>query len=140
MSIKKFQTFKNLFGALSSDQETALFSETLLMVLSGAANADLNIESVETARIAGILREKLGTEVTAAEIKTKAELDLSSNEMVAKKVRGACHHLSLERRQELLDSMLEVFRSDGRIGPLEQDYFNVIVAALDLTPAQMMKL
>lgn len=140
MSIKSLLTLRNLFGELDEQKERTLFSETLFMVLAGAANADLNIEAVETARIAGILKEKLGTEVSHTDIKTTAELDLSNTATVAKNVSRACQHLSVSRRQELLDSMLEVFKSDGSIGPLEQDYFNRITESLDLTPSQMMKL
>ena len=140
MNIKSFPTFKNLFGNPGDDEKDNLYRETLFMVLAGAANADLNIESSETDRIQSILREKLGHEVSTAEIKTKAELDLSSTSKVAKNVRVACMHLSTEQRQELLDSMLEVFRSDGSMGPLERDYFDEVVGALGLAPSEMLKL
>ena len=139
MSMKSFLTFKNLFGELSSDKERALFSDLLYMVLAGAAKADLNIESNETTKIAAILKEKSGREVSHADIKTSAEIDLSAEDIV-KNVRMASHRLSVSSRQEVLESMVEVFNSDGSIGPLEQDYFNRVVRALDLTPAQMMKL
>lgn len=140
MSIKSFLTFKNLFGGLSDEQEQSLFAETLYMVLAGAANADLNTERVETTRIAKILKEKLDLEVSHADIKAKAELDLSDRSVITKNVRSASQHLSVPRRQEILDSMTEVFRSDGSIGPLERDYFNQIVAALELDAIDMLKL
>ena len=139
MSIKSFLTFKNLFSELSADKEKALFSELLFMVLAGAASADLNIEKTETDRIAAILKEKLDMEVTHADIKTSGEVDLSTEEIV-KNVRAASHRLSVDCRQELLESVVEVFRSDGSVGPLEQDYFNRVVGALDLTPAQLLRL
>lgn len=139
MSIKSLLTFKNLFGELSQDQESALFADLLYMVLAGAAKADFNIEARETTRISAIIKEKSGRDVTHADIKTSAEIDLSADDIV-KNVRMASNRLSLASRQELLDSMVEVFHSDGSIGPLEQDYFNRVVRALDLSPAQMMKL
>ncbi len=139
MSLKSFLTFKNLFGELSSDKEQALFSELLFMVLAGAASADLNIERIETAKISAILKEKLDLDVTHAEIKTSGEVDLSQEDIV-RNVKAASNRLSVPSRQELLNAMLEVFRSDGSIGPLEQKYFNRVALALDLTPAQMMQL
>jgi len=137
--MKSFLTLKHLFGVLPDDKEQELFSSLLFTILVGAAKADLNIESNETAKIASILKEKLGSDVSQADIKTAGEIDASTQEIV-KNVKAASHRLSLGSRQELLVSMVEVFRSDGSIGPLEQEYFNSIVDALDLTPAQMMQL
>lgn len=139
MSIKSFLTFKNLFGNLSEEEEKTLHAETVLMVLAGAANADLNMESVETNRISKILKERFDLDLTPTEIKIKGALDLSSTEIVAKHVRSACNHLSVKHRQEILELMLEVFRSDGSVGALEQAYFNAMVEALELSPAEMMQ-
>ena len=78
MNVTGFRLMKLIFGGgkLLYEKQLELYSETLFMVLSGAARADLNIEKVEVARIRDILKNKLDRDFTEEEIQLASEVDL----------------------------------------------------------------
>ncbi|RZV49619.1 MAG: hypothetical protein EX270_12375 [Pseudomonadales bacterium] len=127
-------------GKLLDEKQQELFSETMFMVLSGAARADLNIEPVEVDRIRDILKRKLDREFTSQEIQLAGETELYDTAPIQKYVSRASRVLPIEQRQEILRAMIEVFLSDGRMGVLEKDYFDSIVEALHLKPSEMLQL
>ena len=45
--------------------------------------------------------------------------------------------MPVEHRAQVIDALADVFRSDEHVSPLEIDFFNRTVEALDLTPAQI---
>jgi uncharacterized tellurite resistance protein B-like protein len=45
--------------------------------------------------------------------------------------------LSDARRSEVVQALADVFRSDSTVSGLEVDFFNNVVDALDVTPAQI---
>ena len=141
MGIVNFGLIKSIFGGkLSSEQLQELYAETAFMVLSGAARADLHIESVEVEKIRAILSRLLGQEFSSEEIKLAGETELYATEPIQNYVAKASNKLTIEQRQSILRAMVEVFHADGNMGVLETDYFNSIATALALTPAQMVHL
>ncbi|MBT8148959.1 MAG: hypothetical protein HKO71_00075 [Pseudomonadales bacterium] len=142
MNISSFRLMKMILGGgkLLDEKQQELFSETMFMVLSGAARADLNIEPVEVDRIRDILKRKLDREFTSQEIQLAGETELYDTAPIQKYVSRASRVLPIEQRQEILRAMIEVFLSDGRMGVLEKDYFDSIVEALHLKPSEMLQL
>ena len=139
MSNVNFGLIKSIFGGgkLSDEKQQQLYSETAFMVLSGAARADLHIESIEVEAIRTILCRLLGQEFSSQEIKLAGETELYETAPIQKYVDKVSKKLSIEQRQAILGAMIEVFHADGAMGVLETDYFNSIADALSLTPAQM---
>ncbi|MBT8148958.1 MAG: hypothetical protein KJO24_03440, partial [Gammaproteobacteria bacterium] len=77
MAIVNFGLIKSMFGGKLSDADLQeLYAETAFMVLSGAARADLHIESIEVEKIRGILSRLLGQEFSSEEIKLAGETEL----------------------------------------------------------------
>ena len=142
MNITSFRLIKLVFGGgkLLDEKQQELYSEIMFMVLSGAARADLNIEKVEVERIRDILKTNLDREFTAHEIELAGETELFATAPIQKYVAKASRVLSVEQRENVLRAMIEVFLSDGRMGVLEKDYFDSIVAALHLKPSEMLQL
>jgi len=142
VNVTGFRLMKLIFGGgkLLDEKQLELYSETLFMVLSGAARADLNIEKVEVTRIRDILKNKLDRDFTEEEIQLASEVDLFETAPIQKYVAKASHILSVEQRQNVLQATLEVFMSDGHMGVLERDYFDSIVSALHLKPSEMLQL
>ena len=62
MAIADLKNVLKIFGGsdVSDDEKSDLFKEVLLMTLARAANADVNIQTVEVERIAEILKSILG--------------------------------------------------------------------------------
>ncbi|MBT8138568.1 MAG: TerB family tellurite resistance protein [Gammaproteobacteria bacterium] len=142
MSLSRFDLLKLIFGGekIREDKRQALYAETMFMVLSGAARADLNIEPVELKRIHKILRNKLDQDISEHDIQLAGETELFETAPIQKYVSRASRFLTVEQRQEVLRAMIEVFLSDGVLGPLEKAYFDSIVDALHLKPSEMLAL
>ena len=142
MSIADFGLVKALFkgGKLSEEKENELFAELLYMVLTRATAADLNIESVEVQAVIKILKEQLNQDFTEKDIRVAALSDLYNIEPFERCVGKIGRKLTLVHRTSILHALVEVFKSDGGVGVLEAEYFNNVVNALQLTPAQIIGL
>lgn len=142
MNINSFRLMKLIFNddELLRGKQQELYAETMFMVLSGAARADLNIEMVEVNRIRDILMDKLERDFSAADIQLAGETELFETAPIQKYVARASKVLTVEQRQNILQAMLDVFESDGSMGMLETDYFNTIGEALHLKPSEMLAL
>ena len=142
MSIADFSLVQKIFngGAVAADREQELYSELFFMVLTRATGADLNIETVEVETVASILKENLDKDFTPQEIRVAALSNLYKMEPFEKYVSKTSKKLNPEQRLSILNALVAVLGSDGGIGVLEADFFNGVVTALDLTPAQIIGL
>ena len=70
MSIANLSSVLKIFQGsnLSSEEESALFREVLLMTLSRATSEDSNVQPVEIATVQKILKDAIGEDVDAAEV------------------------------------------------------------------------
>ncbi len=142
MSIFKLDMIKSMVigEKLSPEKEKALFAELLFMVLTRASRADLNVESSEVDMIVKVLKDNLDQDFTEKDIRVAAITELYEHAPFEKYVYRLGRKLSVEYRVRILDAVAEVFASDGTIGVLEADFFNLVANSLDLTPAQIRKL
>ena len=104
------------------------------MTLARASKADLNIDSDEVSTVQRILCEAIGSEVTAADVRVAAQSELFDNTPIHQylsKVRKKIEH---EDAMLIARSLAKVIEVDGHVRHTEADYFNSVVAALELTP------
>lgn len=139
MAIADLNYVLKLFGGsdVSEDHENDLFEEVLLMTLARAADADVSIQHVEVERIQAILKQHTGKEFSSADIRVAAREELYAEATLVKYLRGAQKKLSDTHRCEVVHALADVFRSDSTVSGLEVDFFNNVVGALDVTPAQI---
>ncbi len=139
MAIADLNYVLKLFGGsdVSEDHVNELFQEVLLMTLARAADADISIQHVEVERIQEILKEHTGKEFSSADIRVAARAELYAEATLVKYLRGAQKKLSDKQCSEVVQALADVFRSDSTVSGLEVDFFNNIVAALNVTPAQI---
>ena len=139
MAIADLKYVLQLFGGsdVSADHEDDLFEEVLLMTLARAANADVSIQHVEVETIQKILRKHTGKEFSAADVRVAAREELYAEATLVKYLRGAEKKLSEARCSEIVQALAEVFRADEVVSALEVDFFNNVVGALNVTPAQI---
>jgi len=114
-----------------------LFQEVLLMTLARAADADISIQHVEVERIQQILKQHTGKDFSSADIRVAARAELYAEASLVKYLRGAQKKLSDAQCSEVVQALADVFRSDSTVSGLEIDFFNNVVDALDVTPAQI---
>ena len=117
---------------ISADRQKDLFEEALLMTLARAADADVSIQHVEVERIQQILKEHTGKDFSSADVRVAA-----AEATLVKYLRGVEKKLTEAHCTEIVKALADVFRSDSTISALEVDFFNNVVAALNVTPAQI---
>ena len=139
MALADLKNVLNIFGGsdIGEDQQNELFKEVLLMTLARAADADINIQSIEVERIQAIIKEHTGEDVSAADVRVAARAELYAEAGLRKylsKVRGK---MKSRHRAETVQALADVFRSDHVVSVLEVDFFNNVVDSLGVTPAQI---
>lgn len=117
-------------------QKRSLVEEALLMTLSRATNADSNINPVEVETVQQIFREAVGTEVSIKDIRVAAISDLYKEATLEKYLAKVSGKIEPNDCQMIVKSLARVIKVDGKISPFEVEFFNGVVKALGLTPAQ----
>jgi len=117
-------------------QKRSLVEEALLLTLARATNADSNINPVEVESVRDIIREAIGTDVSVKDIRVAAISDLYKEATLAKYLAKVTGRMEASDRQLIVKSLARVIKVDGKISPFEVEFFNRVVKALGLTPAQ----
>jgi uncharacterized tellurite resistance protein B-like protein len=139
MAIADLKNVLNIFRGsdVSPDKENELFNEVLLMTLARAADADINIQTVEVEKIQEILKRHTGEDFSTADVRVAAREDLYAEATLVKYLSSVRKKMSDAHRAETVQALADVFRSDEHVGVLEIDFFNNVVNALGVTPAQI---
>lgn len=139
MAIADLKNVLNIFGGadVSEDQQNELFKEVLLMTLARAADADINIQTVEVERIQEILKENTGEEFSSADIRVAARSELYAEATLRKYLGSVRKKMSDAQRADTIRALADVFRSDSNVSVLEVDFFNRVATALQVSPSQI---
>jgi uncharacterized tellurite resistance protein B-like protein len=139
MAIADLKNVLKIFGGsdVSDDEKSDLFKEVLLMTLARAANADINIQTVEVERIAEILKEHTGQEFTAVDIRVAAREELYAEATLRKYLASVRRKLSAEERADTMLALADVFRIDKSVSILEVDFYNRVAEALQVSAADL---
>lgn len=139
MAIADLKNVLKIFGGsdCSEEEKDRLFKEVLLMTLARAADADINIQTVEVDRIREILQAHTGEEFSAADIRVAARAELYAESTLRKYLAGVREKMRDAHRVETVHALADVFRSDKSVSVLEVDFFNGVVDALKVSPAEV---
>jgi uncharacterized tellurite resistance protein B-like protein len=139
MAIADLKNVLKIFGGseLSEGDHDELRKEVLLMTLARAADADINIQTVEVDRIREILKDCTGEEFSSADIRVAARSELYAEANLRKYLGSVRKKLRDQDRADVVKALADVFRSDSDVSVLEIDFFNRTVEALQATPAQI---
>ena len=139
MALADLKNVLNIFGGsdIGEDKQNELFKEVLLMTLARAADADINIQSVEVERIQEIIKEHTGEDVSAADVRVAARAELYAEAGLRKYLAKVQSKMKPEHRSETIQALGDIFRSDQVVSPLEIDFFNRVANSLGVTPAQI---
>ena len=139
MAIADLKNVLKIFGGsdIDSGAQDELFKEVLLMTLARAADADINIQSVEVDHIRDVLKKKTGEAFTAADIRIAARAELYAEANLRKYLSKVNRKLSHRQRGDVIRALADVMRSDRDVSALEVDFFNGVADALGVTPAQI---
>lgn len=117
-------------------QQRNLMEEALLLTLSRATNADSNINPVEVEQVQEIFREVVGTEVSAKDVRVAAISELYKEATLEKYLAKVSGKMSAADRQTIAKSLARVIKVDDKVSPFEVEFFNGVVDALGLSPAE----
>lgn len=139
MAIADLKNVLKIFGGadINEDAQHELYKEVLLMTLARAADADINIQSVEIARIREILKRRTGEDFSEADVRVAARAELYAEANLRKYLASVQKKLSDEQRAHTIQALADVFRSDQDVSVLEVDFFNRTAKALGVTAAQI---
>ncbi len=139
MAIADLKNVLNIFGGaeVSEEHESEVFKEVLLMTLARAADADINIQSVEVERIQEILKQHTGEEFSSADIRVAARAELYAEATLRKYLGSVRKKLTAAHRAQVIQALADVFRSDSNVSVLEVDFFDRVATALQVTPSQI---
>jgi len=139
MSIADLTNVLRIFGGseVGEEKQKDLFEEMLLMTLARAANADVSIQNAEVESIQRILKKHTGKDFSQADIRVAAREELYAEATLVKYLRRAEKGLKEQHCGEIVQALIELFRSDMNVSALEVDFFNNVVNALNVTPAQI---
>jgi uncharacterized tellurite resistance protein B-like protein len=139
MAIADLKNVLKIFGGseLSKKEQAELRKEVLLMTLARAADADINIQTVEVDRIRQILKERTGENFSAADIRVAARAELYAEATLRKYLLSVGKKMRGQDRADVVQALADVFRSDSNVSVLEIDFFNRTVKALGATPAEI---
>ncbi len=138
MAFGNFSSGLKIFGGSSASEEIQdeLYKDVLLMTLAQASKADANIHPLEIETIQQIMRRETGQDLTEADIRKAARPDLYQSANLRKFLRRAQGQLNAQNKTTILQALVDVIKSDTKINVLEIDFFNRVVDALRMTPAE----
>jgi len=139
MAISDLANVLKVFGGsdVSEARQSELFREALLMTLARAANADINIRTVEVDRIREILKEHTGRDFSAADVRVAARSELYADATLRKYLASVRSKMAAKDRAKIMLALADVFRIDKTISVLEVDFFNRVAKALQVSPAEL---
>ena len=139
MAIADLKNVLKIFGGseLSEGEQDELRKEVMLMTLARAADADINIQTVEVDRIRQILKDCTGEDFSSADIRVAARAELYAEANLRKYLSSVRKKLRDQDRADVVQALADVFRSDSDVSVLEIDFFNRTVEAMQATPAEI---
>lgn len=139
MAIADLKNVLKIFGGsdVSDAEQSDLFKEVLLMTLARAANADVNIQTVEVDRIREILKTHTGQDFSAVDIRVAAREELYAEATLRKYLASVRRKMTAKDRADTVHALADLFRIDKSVSVLEVDFFNRVAEALQVTPAEL---
>jgi len=106
------------------------------MTLAEASRADANIHPLEIETIQQIMQRETGQDLTEADIRVASWSNTYRSANLRKFLRRAQVHLDAENKATILQALIDVIKSDAEINVLEIDFFNQVIKALRMSPAE----
>ena len=133
--------FKIFSGSEPTAEEQAqLAKEAMLMTLSRATAADTNIKDIEVEKVREVLLARTNEDFPAADVRVAAHSSIYEKAPLEKYLASTSKKLGVDDRMGIAEALRDVVNADGRVSGREITFFNDIVEALNLTPAQLMGL
>ena len=130
----------NLFADqnLSEEDEIELFNETALMTLARATNADSNIHPIEVKLVQEKIKEVTGQDISTKDVRVAANSHLFEKTTLENWLIRIHTNLSTHQKVAILVALADVIRADEKVTQREVTFFNMVSAALRLSPSDIL--
>lgn len=142
MGITSLAGVLKIFGGTdpTPEEQAQLAQEVMLMTLARATAADTNIKTIEVEKVQEVLLARTGENFSASEIRVAAHSQIYEKAPLDKYLVSSAKKLGTSDRLGIAQALADVVNADGRVSDREVMFFNDVVTALSLTPAQLMGL
>lgn len=141
MALVDFDKVKQLFtGGKSSESDQDLFQELFVLVLSRATDADSYTHPIEIDSVQRVVKKELNVDLSDADVRMAAASALYESAPLEKYLANASSKLTAEHRRAIVNGLVEVMKADDHISTREADFFNMVVASLGLSAAEVVGL
>lgn len=139
MSDGPLKSLLNVFRGDKSkgDDDGTVLEELLVTVLARATYADSNIAPDEIETIQQVYQQAFGKSIEPSAIRTAARSDMFEETPLMSYVKAAGRKLSGKDKYLVCNSLRQVMAADERLAHNEIDFFNQVINALDMTPAEI---
>ena len=142
MSISKLRSVFRIFSGTepTTEEQSQLYKEVALMILSRATSADSNINQLEVEKVRDVLKVRTGEEFSDSDIRVAAQSTIFESAPLERYIRSTARKLKPEDRLSIARGLAEVIEADDRVTEREVTFFNNVAQELELTPAQLIGL
>lgn len=139
MSIASLAGVLKIFGGSepSPEEQAQLVKEVMLMTLARATAADTNIKAIEVEKVREVLQAHTGEDFPAADVRVAAQSRIYESAPLDKYLASSAKKIAVKDRVDIAQALAEVVNADGRVSDREVTFYNNVVTALDITPAQL---
>lgn len=124
-------------GDPEPEDRQAVVNETVLLVLSRATESDANIKPIEVETVREIVKQTTGEEVSDADVRVAARSKIFADSPLERHLSRFALHVDVPDRVKIAQALAKVILADGRVTAKEVRFFNLVAAALGLTPASL---
>ena len=121
----------------TADDLKDIVNETVLLVLARATAADTNIKHLEVESVRDIIKKITGEDVTAKEVRMASHAGIFNTDPLERHLARVCNKIDIHDRVMIANALAEVILVDKRVTAREVRFFNMVAAALNLTPANI---
>ena len=139
MSLSTLSHILSLFSGQepSPEERQELVNETVMLVLSRATDSDTNIHPVEVDSVREIVKKTTGEDVSAVDVRMAAHSKIYESAPLERHLQRVGPQIDVHDRVTIAQALAEVILVDGRVTGREVRFFNMVTAALELTPAEL---
>ena len=135
-----FRVVKEKFHAASDEDKEALLEQALLMTLSRATRADIDVDVDEVHTVQRIYEASTGKAITEQEVRVAANSEIYETEPFEVLLDKVRIQIGEDECKLIARSLAEVIKTDGNISPFEVEFFQDCLKALGLGEDQLAEL
>lgn len=127
-----YRVVKEMFHSASDEEKQELLEQAMLMTLSRATRADIDVNVDEVHTVQRVYEEATGKAITEQEVRVAANSEIYETEPFEVLLDKVRIQIGEDECKLIAHSLAEVIKTDGNISPFEVEFFQDCIKALGL--------